>query len=42
MTDSALQDVPYISPILTELEAERTEREDLETIVIKRPSNKKH
>ncbi|KAK6433378.1 Cytochrome b-c1 complex subunit 7, mitochondrial [Oleoguttula sp. CCFEE 5521] len=36
----AEEDVPYISPIITELEAEKTERQDLETIVMKRPANK--
>jgi len=29
-----MQDYPYLSPIIKEVEAERTEREDLEAMVI--------
>lgn len=35
------QDVPYISPIIKELEAEKTERQDLETMVIKKPNTQR-
>ena len=38
----AFQDVPYLSPIIREVEQEHSEREDLETIVIrKRPQASK-
>lgn len=31
-----LQDVPYLTPIIREIEAELKEREDLEAMVIKK------
>ena len=34
-------DTPYISPIIAELEAEVTERQDLEAMVINKPTIKK-
>ncbi|KAK4934031.1 hypothetical protein LTR28_010974 [Elasticomyces elasticus] len=33
-----LQDYQYLTPIIREIEAERNEREDLEAMVIKKPS----
>jgi hypothetical protein len=33
-----LQDVPYLSPIIEEIEAEKREREELDTMVAKRPA----
>lgn len=36
-----LQDVPYISPIIAELEAEVTERQDLEAMTITKPNTKR-
>ena len=42
MADVTLQDVPYLSPIIREVEQEHSEREDLETIAIrKRPQASK-
>jgi len=35
------QDTPYISPIIAELEAEVTERQDLEAMTINKPTIKK-
>ncbi|KAF7186671.1 Cytochrome b-c1 complex subunit 7 [Pseudocercospora fuligena] len=34
------EDVPYLSPIIREIEAERTEREDLENMQITKPKPK--
>ncbi|GAB7361518.1 hypothetical protein MBLNU230_g1574t1 [Neophaeotheca triangularis] len=34
------QDYPYLSPIIREIEAERTEREDMDAMVVKKPSYK--
>ncbi|KAF1820413.1 14 kDa subunit of cytochrome bd ubiquinol oxidase [Dissoconium aciculare CBS 342.82] len=34
------QDTPYLSPIIKEIEAERTEREDLESMQITKPKSK--
>lgn len=34
------QDVPYLSPLIEEIEAEMREREDLESMVLKKKSNK--
>jgi hypothetical protein len=37
---TASQDVPYLSPIIQEIEAEKTERSDLEGLVVqKRKAN---
>ncbi|KAF2720771.1 hypothetical protein K431DRAFT_320807 [Polychaeton citri CBS 116435] len=33
-------DYPYLSPIIREVEQERAEREDLEAMVVKKPSSK--
>lgn len=33
------QDYEYLSPIIREIEKERSEREDLESMVIKKPVN---
>lgn len=35
------QDVPYLQPIIRQIEAERNEREDLESMVIQRRSANK-
>jgi ubiquinol-cytochrome c reductase subunit 7 len=32
-----MQDTPYLSPIIEEIEAEIKEREDLEAMVVKKP-----
>jgi carbamoylphosphate synthase large subunit len=40
-TNYHTQDTPYISPIVAELEAEVTERQDLEAMVINKPTIKK-
>ena len=34
------QDYPYLSPIIREIEAERSEREDLESMQITKPKAK--
>lgn len=35
-----LQDTPYLSPIIKEIEAEIKEREDLEAMVVKKPAKR--
>lgn len=37
---NGLQDTPYLSPIISEIEAEIKEREDLEAMVVKKPAKR--
>lgn len=40
-TECFVQDTPYLSHIIKEIEMERSEREDLNSMVIKRPASTK-
>lgn len=40
MADAGLQDYPYLSPIIKEIETTKKEREDLDTMQIRKPTPK--
>jgi len=35
-----LKDIPYLTPVIEEIEAELKEREDLEAMVVQKPGRK--
>lgn len=37
LTNLPFQDSPYLSPIIREVEKERTEREDLDSLTMRKP-----